>query len=295
MLTGRPPFQGTNALDTLLQVRLSEPMPPRVLQPRVPRDLETIALKCLQKEPRFRYASARELAEDLRRFQDDKPIGARPASLTERAWKAARRRPAAATVSLAAMMAAGILFAIVACGWQAAETSRAAAANALVVADDRLAAADADLYANRIAWAHERVRAGKFAAAAELLALCEPPAGQPDHRSWEWYYLKQFSTTGRDPVSVTKDGPDRIVTAGFRGVSAQAVSPDGRRSAKATLDGKVVISDLADQRHLLTLRLPASAGENVRTQLTFSPDGRLLVATWGGGTAWWGADARQSN
>jgi serine/threonine-protein kinase len=93
MLTGRPPFQGPNDLEVLLQVLEREPMPPRALAPAVNRDLETICLKCLRKEPQKRYVSAQALAEDLDRFLGCEPIHARPAGVLRRAWAWARKRP----------------------------------------------------------------------------------------------------------------------------------------------------------------------------------------------------------
>ena len=98
MLTGRPPFQGETAWDTLLHLAIEEPVPPRRLQPRMPLDLETICLKCLEKDAARRYASAGSLADDLRRFLEGRPILARRTSLRERAGKWARRRPAAAAL-----------------------------------------------------------------------------------------------------------------------------------------------------------------------------------------------------
>jgi serine/threonine protein kinase len=93
-VTGRPPFRAATPLDTLVQVVADEPVPPRRLQPKVPRDLETICLKCLRKEAPRRYASALELAEDLRRFLAGEPIRARPTPGWERAVKWVKRRPA---------------------------------------------------------------------------------------------------------------------------------------------------------------------------------------------------------
>ncbi len=107
LVTDRPPFRAETPLDTVLLVLHEEPVPPRLLQPRVPRDLETICLRCLEKDPARRYASALDLAGDLGRFLNDEPIAARGAGLVERLGKMARRRPGlAALVAAAACLVA---------------------------------------------------------------------------------------------------------------------------------------------------------------------------------------------
>src|SRR5262249_17303002 len=83
-LTGRPPFKAETAMETLLQVKFTDPVSPSQLQPKLPRDLVTICLRCLQKEPRQRYASAQDLAEDLHRFLEGRPIQARPVGMLAR-------------------------------------------------------------------------------------------------------------------------------------------------------------------------------------------------------------------
>jgi eukaryotic-like serine/threonine-protein kinase len=123
MLTGRPPFKGTTPLSTLEQVSSQEPLTPSKIQRHTPRDLETICLKCLQKDPRRRYATADLLADDLRRFLDRQPILARPTPAWERAWKWALRRPAAAAV-LVSVLAAVTLFLVM--GWHYNTRLRAA-------------------------------------------------------------------------------------------------------------------------------------------------------------------------
>src|SRR5262249_6585535 len=115
LLTGRPPFRGTTSLETIFQVLTADPVPPRQLQPTVPRDLETVCLKCLHKAPHRRYASAADLAADLRRFLDGKTITARPAGTWERTVKWARRRPAvAALVGVSAAAVVAVLAAVLA-------------------------------------------------------------------------------------------------------------------------------------------------------------------------------------
>jgi serine/threonine-protein kinase len=123
MLTGRPPFKGATTLDTLSQVRAQEPVPLRRLQPSVPRDLETICLKCLSKDPARRYASAADLAADVRRHLRHEPIRARPPSALYQLGKfALRHRALVATTAafLALLLVGGAVTA-----WQAVALARA--------------------------------------------------------------------------------------------------------------------------------------------------------------------------
>ncbi len=109
LLTGRPPFKGETPLDTVLQVLHNEPVPVSDLQPNVPRDIGTICLKCLRKEPRHRYPSASELADDLRSFLENKSIKARPRGTIEKVWRWIRDHPLPS-----GLVAAGVITPIVA-------------------------------------------------------------------------------------------------------------------------------------------------------------------------------------
>jgi tetratricopeptide (TPR) repeat protein len=133
VLTGRPPFAAATADATLIQVRQDEPVPPRRLQPTVPRDLETICLKCLRKEPGRRYATAQDLADDLRRFRAGEPIRARPVGAGERVVVWCRRKPGVAGLLAALVLVflaggAGVLWQWQRAAASAAEADRQAAA-----------------------------------------------------------------------------------------------------------------------------------------------------------------------
>jgi serine/threonine protein kinase/tetratricopeptide (TPR) repeat protein len=115
LLVGRPPFRAGNPLDTIRQVVEQEPVPPRHLEPRVPLDLETICLKCLEKAPARRFPTAGELADDLRRYIDGHPVLARPTPGWERAWKWAKRRKA--LVALLAVSALAVVSMVLLIAW----------------------------------------------------------------------------------------------------------------------------------------------------------------------------------
>src|SRR5581483_5585677 len=141
-LTGRPPFRAATPLETVVQVVTDDPVPPSRLVPKLPRDLETICLKCLQKDPRRRYASAAELADDLRRFLDGRPGLARPTGLIEKAWKAAKRRPgAAAGIGVVVLAVAAVVGVII---WKNRQLERerddANSARELAEINERIAA-----------------------------------------------------------------------------------------------------------------------------------------------------------
>jgi tetratricopeptide (TPR) repeat protein/predicted Ser/Thr protein kinase len=123
LLTGRPPFQAATLEEILLQVIDRDPVSPRSLNPAVPRDLETICLKCLEKDPGRRYGTATELVEDCGRWLRHEPIRAQPQNLWSRGWKWAKRKPAVATLAAALLMTAMTAFVVTL--WQLSATEQA--------------------------------------------------------------------------------------------------------------------------------------------------------------------------
>jgi WD40 repeat protein len=125
LLTGRPPFRGESDPETLMLVLAEEPVPPIRLRPKTPRDLQTICLKCLRKEPEKRYGSASALADDLRRFLEGRSIQARPAGVAERLGRWCRRNPGLATASgLAGAGLAGVIVLAFSLAWEQSQAAR---------------------------------------------------------------------------------------------------------------------------------------------------------------------------
>jgi formylglycine-generating enzyme required for sulfatase activity/tetratricopeptide (TPR) repeat protein/tRNA A-37 threonylcarbamoyl transferase component Bud32 len=177
LLTGRPPFKAARALDTILQVLSDEPIPPRRLQPKLPRDLETICLKCLQKDAASRYPSAGELAEDLERFLADEPIRARPPSLGQQLRHWVRRHRAAVQVAATVLLT---LVAITgATSWWLGRQTRETAAALLQEGHDELRQADAAA-AEDEAGRHYDAAMRHFAAARQAAPGNEPVEAMVD-------------------------------------------------------------------------------------------------------------------
>jgi eukaryotic-like serine/threonine-protein kinase len=186
LLVGRPPFRGTTVLETLEQVRTAEAVPPRRLVPGLPRDAETIAMKCLQKDPARRYGSADALAEDLRRFLAGEPILARRTGPVERAWRTCKRNPVIAT------MAAGLLLALL-IGLAGTTSQWVRAEKVSEELRTTLRNVRYDSYVNalpsaQLAWDH-----AEFPRMRELLNQQLPKPGEADLRGFEWDYLRRLS------------------------------------------------------------------------------------------------------
>jgi WD40 repeat protein/tRNA A-37 threonylcarbamoyl transferase component Bud32 len=182
LLTARAPFHAESLEATVTQVVNAEPISPRLLNPAVPRDLETICLKCLEKEPSRRYPTAQELADELGRFLQDEPILARPVSRAERVWRWCRRKP-----GLAATGATALLLLLVVVVGSPIAIIRINAAR--VEATTARAKDEFDLYAADMKLVSEAVRGGAYGHARELLEAHRPRRGQADLRGFEWRYF----------------------------------------------------------------------------------------------------------
>ncbi len=266
LLTGKPPFIGDTALATLKMVAEQEPISPQLINPLADPDLVTICLKCLEKDPRRRYASAEAMADDLARHLRGEPIVARRVSVVGRAVKWVRRKPAtAAILTLSILGLAGFVWFL----WHTAleeKSLREAAVKANKLADVRWEAARHLLYLSEMRRAQNALERANFDSVDRLLRDWTPDAKFSDLRDWEWRFLKQQSQS-------------RFSVGMHTGhASAVAYAPDGKHLASAggefTKPGEIKIWDLRGGKLLHTLRGHA----NVITTLAYFPDKNWLAS-----------------
>ncbi len=280
LLTGRPPYRGESPIDTVEQVCRGDVIPPGRLVPKLPRDIETICLKCLAKEPVKRYLRAADLADDLERFTDGKPILARRTGPWGQGVKWVRRRPALAAF-LASTAVGLIALAILSVLWSNARFQSALDRERLnkaeaefqseqarqaqehqVLAEAQERETRGSLYTAHMLLAHQAWQNENVERVLELLETHRPEDGHEDLRGFEWYRLWQLCHN------------ERLILRGHTGnVEEVAFSPDGRLLAAGGGDYTVKIWDVATGEEKATLRGHSGAV----VTLSFAPDGKTLA------------------
>jgi len=251
LLTGRPPFQAEALTDTLAQLVSVEPVAPRLLNPSVPRDLETICLKCLEKDVPRRYPSAQALADELDRFLRGEPVLARPIGPAGKAWRWCRRNPRLASVTGVALLSLVLGLAGVTWQWRRAEAQRQRA--------------EASEYVLAMNAAEQALNAKNPALAIALLDRHRPSDHSPlatDLRGFEWRYLWQQC----------QNEAEAVVGSLQSAIRSLEVSPDGQWLFAGSDGGEAKMCSLATSEEI-----PLVAKRSIATYGAFTPDGRFLL------------------
>jgi eukaryotic-like serine/threonine-protein kinase len=263
LLTGRPPFVGPTEMSVLDQVIRTEPLTPTRLQPKVPRDLETICLKCLEKDPTRRYATARAVADELHRFLAGVPILARPIGSTRRAVRKMARH------KLVSGMAAAVVIAIV--GGGVYSTFRwFGERKALQESESARHEAERTTYNLLIRDADSEWLAGRAAKGLKRLEACPP-----ELRGWEWQYLVH-----RTGFREREERRHPLMS------SSMAMTPDGSRLRFSALDGQVhelAVSDRTAVMPPLSVFPPKEIGgvfSRSARRFAFAPERGKPIFVW---------------
>jgi len=276
VLTGRPLFRADTPLQIIQQVIEREPERPSRLNPGIDRDLETICLKCLNKDPKRRYASASALAEDLECWLASKPVQARPVTSVERVWLWCRRKPVVAGMSAAVILLVltVTVVSLTAVRRIAAEAQRA---------EEKARELRLHLYVADMNVAYQAIQDNDLSLARRLINNYKPEARQSrdgtarlsergkseDLRGWEWRYLWKLSRG--DAIAVFRGHTNRV--------SCTLFSPDGTTLVTASFEGELRIWDKSTRK--LRQCLKGFASSIQRNSIAFSPNGDLLAVADG--------------